>query len=135
LGANDTVNAVDTDPVQAILELTDGRGADACIEAAGQPTTLKQCFAAVRTGGIVAINGEQPKVELSPSEDFIRRDISAFGSWFYHFSEFPDMLALYREGLKVDSLITHHYPFVDAQLAYGEFAAGRTGKVALTYAD
>ena len=135
LGANDTVNAQDTDPVQAVLELTDGRGADACIEAAGLPITLKQCFASVRTGGMVAINGEQPVVELSPSEDFIRRDITAFGSWFYHFSEFGDMLALYRQGLAVDSLITHHYPLAEADAAYREFAAGRTGKVALLYTD
>jgi hypothetical protein len=31
--------------------------------------------AAVLTGGLVAFNGEQPAVELSPSRDFIRRDI------------------------------------------------------------
>jgi L-iditol 2-dehydrogenase len=135
LGAAETVNAEDSDPVQAVRELTGGAGADACIEAAGRPATLKQCFVAVRTGGIVAINGEQPKIELSPSEDFIRRDITAFGSWFYHFSEFGDMLALYRRGLAVDSLITHHYPLAEAEIAYREFAAGRTGKVALLYPD
>jgi len=135
LGAAEAINAEDSDPVQAIRELTGGAGADACIEAAGRPATLKQCFAAVRTGGTVAINGEQPVVELSPSEDFIRRDITAFGSWFYHFSEFPAMLDLCRQGLDAASLITHHYPLAEADTAYREFAAGRTGKVALTYPD
>jgi len=133
LGAQDSINAQEGDPVQAIRDLTGGAGADACIEAAGRPATLKQCFAAVRTGGTVAINGEQPKVELSPSEDFIRRDITAYGSWFYHFSEFPAMLALYRQGLDAAKLITDHYALADAATAYREFAAGRTGKVALTY--
>ena len=60
--------------------------------------------AAARPGGTVAFNGEQPGLELSPSEDFIRRDIGAFGSWFYHFGEFGEMLELYRRGLPVEHL-------------------------------
>jgi len=131
LGAAHTINARDSDPVARIRELTGGRGADVCLEAAGRPETLKQCFAAVRTAGTVVMNGEQRKVELSPSDDFIRRDITAVGSWFYHMAEFPAMLALYREGLPVTDLITHHYPLADAQVAWQEFAAGRTGKVLL----
>jgi hypothetical protein len=50
---------------------------------------------------MVVFNGEQAKVELSPSDDFIRRDITAVGSWFYHFHEFKPMLDLYRSGLNV----------------------------------
>lgn len=132
-GAAHTVNARDADPVAEIRALTEGRGADVCLEAAGRPETLKQCFAAVRTGGTVLINGEQPGVELSPSEDFIRRDITATGSWFYQFWEVPEMLALYRKGLPVASLITHHYPFSEAEAAFREFSAARTGKVLLVY--
>src|SRR5690606_3873823 len=113
-------------------ELTGGNGADVCIEAAGRPQTLKQCFAAVRTGGQVLINGEQPGVELSPSRDFIRRDITATGSWFYHFSEFPEMLGLYRQGLDVAKLITHRFQLSQADEAFRAFDAGLTGKVLLT---
>jgi threonine dehydrogenase-like Zn-dependent dehydrogenase len=135
LGAAHTIDARTADPVSEILALTAGRGADVCVEAAGRPETLKQCFAAVRTGGKVAMNGEQPAVELSPSEDFIRRDITALGSWYYHFSEFPHMLGLFRQGLAVDKLITHGYSLAQADTAFREFAAGRTGKVVLRYSD
>ena len=131
LGAAHVVNARRQDPAAAMRSLTGGRGPDVCLEAAGQPGTLRQCFDAVRTGGTVVMNGEQGAVELSPSADFIRRDITAVGSWFYHFSEVPEMLALYREGLPVASLITHRYPLSQAQTAYSEFAVGRTGKVLL----
>ncbi|MFZ1755897.1 MAG: hypothetical protein WBO46_01705, partial [Caldilineaceae bacterium] len=62
-----------------------------------------------------------------------RRDITAFGSWYYHFGEFGQMLALYRRGLAVEKLITHHFPLADADNAFREFAAARTGKVLLTY--
>jgi len=132
-GAAHTVNARDGDPVSEIRAQTQGRGADVCLEAAGRPETLKQCFAAVRTGGTVVINGEQPFVELSPSDDFIRRDITAIGSWFYQFCEFPEMLALYRQELPVATLITHHYPFAEADAAFREFAAARTAKALLVY--
>jgi threonine dehydrogenase-like Zn-dependent dehydrogenase len=131
LGAEHVVNAELEDPVVAIRNLTGGRGPDVCIEAAGRPETLRQCFSVVRTGGTVVMNGEQGAVELSPSADFIRRDITAVGSWFYHFSEVPAILALYRQGLPVADLITHRYPLSQAQNAYAEFAAGRTGKVLL----
>lgn len=122
----------DTDVPAAVRALTEGNGADVCIEAAGVPATAKQCFAAVRTGGTVIFNGEQPSVELSPSEDFIRRDITATGSWFYHFNEYPAMLALFRSGLPVGSLITHQFPVDQAAVAY-QAMEGKSGKVLLHY--
>jgi threonine dehydrogenase-like Zn-dependent dehydrogenase len=117
--------------VEGVLDVTAGFGVDIAIEAAGRPETAKQCFAAARTGGMVVFNGEQGALPLSPSEDFIRRDITAMGSWFYHFREFGDMLRLYRTGLRVQELVSHVYPLADAPTAYAEFAAGRTAKVLL----
>ena len=70
-------------------------------------------------------------MELSPSEDFIRRDITAVGSWFYHFGEFDDMLQLYRDGLAVDRLITHRLALEEAAEGYRLMAAGESGKVLL----
>lgn len=133
LGAAQTINAKEQDPVQAVKALTGGKGADAAIEAAGVPQTAKQCFKAVRTAGLVVFNGEQKAVELSPSEDFIRRDIRAVGSWFFQVGEFPAMLRLYREGCPVGKLATHSFPLERVQEAYEAFAAGTTGKVLLTY--
>ncbi|MCX7014744.1 MAG: zinc-binding dehydrogenase [Candidatus Sumerlaeota bacterium] len=133
LGAALTVDAGAQDPVEAIKAATDGQGADACLEAAGVPQTARQCFKAVRTAGLVAFNGEQKSVELSPSEDFIRRDVRAVGSWFFQVGEYPEMLRLYRDGLPVKSLVTHVFPFERAQEAFDSFAAGATGKVLLRY--
>lgn len=133
LGAAAIVNAKERDAVEAVLAATDGKGADACIEAAGAPVTAKQCFKAVRTAGLVVFNGEQKAVDLSPSEDFIRRDVRAVGSWFFQVGEFPEMLRLFRAGLPAQSLATHVYPFERAQEAYDSFAAGVTGKALLRY--
>lgn len=43
------------------------------------------------------------------------------------------MLGLYRDGLAVRELLTHHLPFADAPEAFRQFAAGATGKVILEY--
>lgn len=134
LGAAHTLQPGETpDLITDMRRLTNGRGPDVCIEAAGRPETARQCFAAVRTGGMVVFNGEQPAIELSPSEDFIRRDISAVGSWYYHFSEYPQMLALYRAGLPIDRLITHRFPLADIAEGYRLMAVGETGKVMIHY--
>lgn len=130
-GAWQTLDPRSVDVVDAIKTLTGG-GADACIEAAGKAVTTKQCFGAVRTGGVIAFNGEhQSNVELSISEDFIRRDITAFGAWFYHFGEYEAMLALYRQGLPIASLVTHRMPLERGAEAFQLFSSGKTGKVLL----
>lgn len=119
--------------IDELKRRTGGNGVDLCIEAAGQPVTAKNCFAAVRRGGQVIFNGEQGEVPFSISEDFIRRDITATGSWFYHFCEFDAMYKLWKEGLAVDSLISHRFSFDDAPEAYRLFAAGKTAKVIVSY--
>ena len=133
LGAQVAIHAGETDPVEEIRGLTGGQGADVCIEAAGRPETALSCFAAVRTAGTVVFNGEQGAVALSPSEHFIRRDITAVGAWFYHFSEYPAMLDCYRHGLRLTELITDQFPITEAASAFAAFAAGQTGKVLLRY--
>src|SRR6202171_1891026 len=43
-GATHTVDASKTDPVEAIRAVTNGNGADVCVEAVGRPEVLKQAF-------------------------------------------------------------------------------------------
>ena len=50
-GATHTLNALETDPVERIREITQGRGLDTAIEAAGRPETMEAAFASVASGG------------------------------------------------------------------------------------
>lgn len=131
LGAAEVINGKNEDAVKRVKELTSGRGADAAIEAAGSAFTLKQAFASVAKGGLVAMNGEIPEANLSPSEDFIRRDIRAVGSWFYHVNEYEPMVRLFRAGLPVKKLVTHHFPLEKAAEAYATMDNRQGGKVFL----
>jgi propanol-preferring alcohol dehydrogenase len=133
LGAAEVVNAKDNNPVEIVKALTGGKGADVCFECVGQQETALACFEAVRIAGTVVFNGEQGPIPLSPSGHFIRRDITAVGSWFYHISEYGAMLELYRNGLAVTKLISHRIPFKKAASAYKQFASGESAKVLLVY--
>ncbi|MBT3272647.1 MAG: zinc-binding dehydrogenase, partial [Spirochaetales bacterium] len=131
LGASDVLDATECDPVDHIRMLTDGAGADVCVEATGRPEAALACFNAVRTAGTVVFNGEQGPIPISPSDQFIRRDITAVGSWFYHFSEIDQILELCRNGLPINELVSHRYPFTEAGAAFERFSSGRSAKVLL----
>lgn len=130
-GAAQTINPSSVDVVAAVTEMTRGELADKCIEAAARPDTLKMALRLVGKAGTVVAVGEQGDVPISPSGDLIRKDVTLMGSWFYHYAEYGDMLALYRRGLRVDKLITHRMPLLEADAAFALFAAGRAGKVIL----
>lgn len=50
-GADDVINAKNTDAVRAILNMTDGYGCDAYIEATGHPASVTQGMDAISKGG------------------------------------------------------------------------------------
>lgn len=131
MGADAVVDVSAVDALPAIRELTGGRLAEAAIEATGRPEGFTLALAAVGPGGTVACCGENGDVPLNVANQLIRRDITVFGSWFYHYAEYPDMIELYRRGLEVGRLVTHRWPLAEAATAYAEFAAGRVGKPAL----
>src|SRR5829696_1152422 len=57
LGADEVVSYLDTDPVEAIRELTGGRGVDVAIEALGTPGTFESALRVLRPGGTLSSLG------------------------------------------------------------------------------
>lgn len=130
-GATETIDGSQAEPLEVIRELTSGRLAEGVVEATGRPEGFALALKLVGNGGTVACCGENREVTLNVGSDLIRRDITVFGSWFFHFREFPEMLDLYRRGLAVDKLVTHRYPLADIGAAFADFAAGKVGKPAI----
>jgi aryl-alcohol dehydrogenase len=60
LGADDTINAATDDPVQALKDLTSGRGVDRILESSGRTTVLRQALDSMATDATVAIVGAPP---------------------------------------------------------------------------
>jgi L-iditol 2-dehydrogenase len=53
LGLDHAINSSETDPLKAILELTDGEGADVVVEAAGTNAAVQLCNNAVKHNGVL----------------------------------------------------------------------------------
>lgn len=131
LGAAATLDAKE-EPVEGLREITAGRMADAVIEASGRLEGFALALQLVGKGGTVACCGENRDVALHVGRDLIRRDITVFGGWFYHYRDYPLMVDLRRRGLRVERLISNRFPLEQAANAFAEFAAARTAKVVLT---
>ncbi|MFO7261661.1 MAG: NAD(P)-dependent alcohol dehydrogenase [bacterium] len=56
-GADVVIDFTKTDPVQAILDLTDGEGVDTAIEALGSSEVLANCVRVTKPGGIISNAG------------------------------------------------------------------------------
>ena len=73
-GATHTVNASTDDPVEAIRALTDGNGADVCIEAVGRPEVMRQAFFARDLAGtLVQVGVPAPDMTDRPADDRVLR--------------------------------------------------------------
>lgn len=57
MGADEVVDFTKCNPVDKILELTDGRGVDVAIEALGQQVTFQNCLEVLRPGGTLSSLG------------------------------------------------------------------------------
>ncbi len=103
-GATHTVNPSNGDPVEAIRALTDGFGADVCIEAVGHPEVLRQAFFARDLAGtVVQVGVPTPDMVFPdiPMIEFFGRGGALKPSWYgdcLPSRDFPMLIDLYRQG-------------------------------------
>lgn len=116
LGADACVDATSDDPVEAVVELTEGRGADVVIECSGGPQkqglagsgSIERAFRMVRDSGRVVVNSLIPGVVPLEINDWRIRSVSlvfpALGAR-RHLRLAANMAVQGR--LKIDPLISH----------------------------
>jgi S-(hydroxymethyl)mycothiol dehydrogenase len=102
-GATHTVDASSADPVEAIQALTDGNGADVCIEAVGNPKVFEQAFYARDLAGtVVQVGVPNPEMRIDlPMIDFFGRGGRLKPSWYgdcLPSRDFPMLVDLHLQG-------------------------------------
>jgi S-(hydroxymethyl)mycothiol dehydrogenase len=111
-GATHTVNATERDPVEAIRSLTQGNGADVCIEAVGHPKVMEQAFFARDLAGtLVQVGVPTPDMRIElPMIEFFGRGGRLKPSWYgdcLPSRDFPMLIELYLSGrLDLDRFVT-----------------------------
>jgi S-(hydroxymethyl)mycothiol dehydrogenase len=129
-GATHTVNASETDPVEAIRALTEGNGADVCIEAVGRPEVMEQAFFARDLAGtLVQVGVPAPDMRIDlPMIEFFGRGGALKPSWYgdcLPSRDFPMLIDLYLQGrLDLDRFVSETIPLDAVEDAFHKMERG-----------
>ena len=125
-GADVTINNGAVDPVAAVMELTDGLGADVAIEAVGVPETFELCAELIRPGGRVANVGVHGHAAMLHLERLWIRGVTITTGLVDTFTT-PKLMRLIAEGrLDPTPFATHRFELEETMEAYETFADAAT---------
>jgi S-(hydroxymethyl)mycothiol dehydrogenase len=138
-GATHTVDASSEDPVDRIREITDGNGADICIEAVGRPEVLEQAFYARDLAGtVVQVGVPTPDMALPdiPMIDFFGRGGALKPSWYgdcLPSRDFPLIIDLYLQGrFDLDRFVSETISLGDVESAFHKMERGEVLRSVVT---
>lgn len=126
LGFPLAVNGKSESPEHLVQQVTDGRGADACIEGTGESEPWEMCIRCTRNYGTVVSMGN-PTGEMRLSQDgywkILRKELSIVGTWNSSFGKRENdwseaMLAMQNQRLDLKSLITHRFSLAQYKEAF-----------------
>jgi S-(hydroxymethyl)mycothiol dehydrogenase len=129
-GATDTVNASESDPVEAVKALTGGFGADVVIEAVGHPEVFRQAFFSRDLAGtLVQVGVPSPTMTLEvPMIEFFGRGGALKPSWYgdcLPTRDFPLLIDLYLSGrFPLDRFVTETVALDQVEEAFAKMQRG-----------
>jgi threonine dehydrogenase-like Zn-dependent dehydrogenase len=128
-GADIVINSLETDPVEAIRDVTRGRsGADKAIECSANLEARRQAIQCLRTWGVVCIVGVSGNIEFH-SNDVILKNRSVVGSLTFSKNLQAACADFVMErNIPVDELFTHEFRLDQAEEAYALFDQKKIGK-------
>ena len=138
-GATHSVKVPDDDPTALVLSLTDGRGADVALAAAGPTSSVLSAIRLTRQGGeMVAIAGEFGNPLVLPfAEEVVGRARTIRGCVYGNANiekDFNDLAQLYLSGRTLlDELVTQRVPLERINDAMDDLARGRAARSLIIY--
>ncbi len=137
LGATDTVDASNSDPVDEIRKLTGG-GVDYSFEAIGLKKVAEQAFNALRAGGTATVIGMIPvgqKVEIDGYMFLTERKLQGSNMGSNRFRiDMPRYIDFYLQGrLNLDDMISRRGKLEDVNDAFRAMKAGEVARTVLMF--
>jgi 2-desacetyl-2-hydroxyethyl bacteriochlorophyllide A dehydrogenase len=126
---NPNKDAVD----DAVLDMTEWRGADVVVEAVGHPSALESCFPLVRWGGSISLPGMYVEDSAPvPIGDIWLKNITIMAGAANVQDNMDELIELIRDGrLQPGQIISHRMPLADAAEGYKLFDSKEALKVVL----
>lgn len=129
LGADHVINPLETDPVQAIRELTGGVGVSRSLETSGSSAAKQQVLQCLRPFGRSCYVGIGVPTEINFTRDVILKDATIYGSLTFSKSQLIETARFFVDTkAPLDRLITHRYTLEQAAEAFKVFDGANTGK-------
>jgi S-(hydroxymethyl)glutathione dehydrogenase/alcohol dehydrogenase len=140
-GATHLIDSSVEDPVERIREITEGKGVDYSIEAAGVVKTIEQAFQSVRKGGGKCVFATHPKADekimIDPFDLICGKQIQ--GSWGGESNpedDIPKFAQLYRKGkLPLEKLLTRRYSLDQINEALDDLEQRKVGRPLIVFSD
>ncbi len=128
-GADHAIDASAVDPVEAIREITNGKGVGRTMDTSGAAAGRSGAVRAAAPWGVVCFVGEGGEVTLNVSPEIIRKQLTITGSWTTSSPGLADCARFIADrGLSVDDLFTDRWTLDQAAEAYRVFDAQAGGK-------
>jgi L-iditol 2-dehydrogenase len=111
LGADVTVNAREQDPVAAVREATDGKGADTVIDCAGGDETFDQAIKMTKPGGRIILVAFYHGPVTADLADAVRRNLTIYTERGEGGTSVGQALRLLAAGrIQAKPLVSHTFP-------------------------
>jgi len=117
LGACRAINPLTEDTQKIVDELTDGKGVDLCVVAAGAPAILDQASDLTRKGGEVVLVSMIIKPIEIHSFSYVLKEQTLYGAQLYDTADFEQALAITNSGIDMSLFVTQQLPLEDIQHA------------------
>lgn len=127
------IDASETDATDAVLDLTDWRGADVVVDAVGHPSALLAAIPLLRAGGVLSIPGVYTEESMTiPFADLYLKGVR-IEMGVSHITEYMDeVIGLMGAGkLHPSAMISHRMGLSEAAEAYKLFEAREAMKILL----
>jgi len=141
LGATHLINATREDPLQKVMDITNGRGADYAFEAIGKAETTLSAYRMIRRGGSIVVVGLpdlETKLTLPLYEiPFMEKSILGcnYGSGDARV-DLITLLDLYKSGrIHLDRLITNRYRLGEINKGFEDLAEGRNARGVIIFSE
>jgi NAD+-dependent secondary alcohol dehydrogenase Adh1 len=131
IGADTTV-AADGKQVDTILEMTDGKGAEAIIDFVGERGAIEDGVAMLRQAGSYFVIGYGENINV-PTIDIISREINFIGNLVGSYNDLSELMTLTAQGQV--TLHTSAYPLEAINDAMADLDAGRLQGRGILVAD
>lgn len=131
VGKGLVIDARQQNPVDAIRDITGGKGVGGVLECSGNPIARRQAAAVANRGATVVYVGGGSGPELTVDVgDVIGKDITIRGNSVFSMASYYAAIDFLRaHPVPLDEIVTHRFKIEQAVEAFSLFDTGETGKV------